>query len=104
MTWHQWHAEYPTDRRIGLSCGARFGQGGLVPGMPVHRVRGVLQEVGTGFVGEPVHAPGGHLAGTGDSSGTYGKGFAVTSADPPRELVPSEFRASETPNATAGSR
>src|SRR4051795_2991984 len=24
MTWHQWHAEYPTDRRIGLSSARAF--------------------------------------------------------------------------------
>ena len=38
MTWHQWHAEYPTDSRIGTSRRRGLGEGRVVPGLPVHRM------------------------------------------------------------------
>ena len=38
----------------GLVRGARLRQGGGVPGLPVHRIVGVLQQVGAGFVNQSV--------------------------------------------------
>ena len=51
MTWHQWHVEYPTDRKIGLSSRARLGKRLLAPRVPIHRVARVLEQVGRFFAG-----------------------------------------------------
>ena len=58
MTWHQWQAEYPTERRIGR-CSSRARRERLVaPGVPVHRVRRVLAQVRRRLGGEAVGAAG----------------------------------------------
>ena len=42
------------ERKIGLSSALGRGQGLLAPGIPVHRVVGVLEQVGRGFVDQAV--------------------------------------------------
>ena len=55
MTWHQWHAEYPIDRKSGRSELLRARERLLAPRVPVDGVVGVLAQVGAGFVAEVVH-------------------------------------------------
>jgi hypothetical protein len=54
ITWHQWHVEYATDRKIGLSSARAFANASSPPGIPVHRVAGVLLQVGALLAGETV--------------------------------------------------
>lgn len=41
------------DRTVELPC---FGKSGIIPGLPVYRISGVLQQVGADLVAEPVMA------------------------------------------------
>ena len=43
MTWHQWHVEYPTDRKMGLSSRRALFEGFLAPREPIDRVVRVLE-------------------------------------------------------------
>ena len=49
MTWHQWQAEYPMERRMGRSSLSAAGERFVAPCIPVHRVCGVLEQIGAGF-------------------------------------------------------
>jgi hypothetical protein len=51
MTWHQWQAEYPTLRKMGLSRVRAAVNASGPPRIPVDRIVGVLKEVRAGFGG-----------------------------------------------------
>ena len=57
ITWHQWQAEYPTDRSTGRSALPGRGERLFSPRVPVHGVVGVLAQVGARLVGQSVHGP-----------------------------------------------
>jgi len=53
MTWHQWHVEYPMERKMGLSSRRAFSKASA-PTETSHRVVGVLQQVGPLLTGKSV--------------------------------------------------
>ena len=54
ITWHQWQAEYPMLISSSLFSRLRLVQGLVAPGIPVHGVVGVLEQVGAGLVDQAV--------------------------------------------------
>src|ERR1017187_2008132 len=63
ITWHQWQGEEPMGRKIGFASPRALFNAPPPPGIPIHGVVGVLQEIGALFVDQPVgmhvsiHAP-----------------------------------------------
>ena len=79
ITWHQWHAEYPTDSRIGLPSRLARSSASGAPRVPVHRVVSVLLQVGAGFLRQAVCRRSRMRCGHGVSSMAKG-GFRVECA------------------------
>ena len=74
------------DRNTGLFSPAGRGEGLLTPGIPVHRVAGVLEQVGALLVLQSVHAPG--LQGRPEISSTGRISIVPTPATGTREAMP----------------